>query len=469
MDRSKIALGIEIIVLTVTIAFGLVTRFHEIGYNFDGDEVFSVELARDPFEQVIYQSLEDRPHPPLHNILLHFWILAFGDSEISVRTLSILFSLSFLLIVYKLARGLMPPAIAIGVVAILSLSPLFIYYGQQARPYSLIAFLSAINFFTFIRYLEEPKGQKRVSLWAVTSMLLLYAQYIAGLTILLEICIGFIFLRSKRVKTVLYGGLSISTIIPWFVVAIGPQMVIANDPLPHISWISTPTLNTLIGFFVDSVGECLWLQSRWLLFIFILLLLLYARRVYVAKAMPASHIFFFAIGIGVPAIVFALSVWGPKSIFAERQMLGAALSFIIVLGLCLANLPKFLAGGFLLILIVWTVGAFPQAFPHNTKPPWRTIAADIDSEFISSTVVVLEEWAKIPLSHYQKRRNVRFWQELSEDEKEKNIVIVCRPSICDEFLQREPTFRARFKSEWNWGLVSADHKILLFELIDNQL
>ena len=60
--------------ILLVVAVGLAVRIHKVHYNFDGDEIFSVELASKQFSQVILGSLQDRPHPPLHNILLHLWI-----------------------------------------------------------------------------------------------------------------------------------------------------------------------------------------------------------------------------------------------------------------------------------------------------------------------------------------------------------------------------------------------------------
>lgn len=57
---------------------GIALRMVQIAYNFDGDELFSARLAARPFGEVIRQSLENRPHPPLHNLLLFPWVRAFG-------------------------------------------------------------------------------------------------------------------------------------------------------------------------------------------------------------------------------------------------------------------------------------------------------------------------------------------------------------------------------------------------------
>jgi uncharacterized membrane protein len=147
---------------------GFGAHLHEVQYSLDGDEIFSVELASKPFTEVISQSLQDRPHPPFHNILLHLWIKAFGVSETSVRAMSIMFSGAFLLMSYGLLRRLVSTWLALGLVVIFALSPLFVYYGQQARPYALIAFLSAANLLAFVKVLDEPQERKLVAIWAIS-------------------------------------------------------------------------------------------------------------------------------------------------------------------------------------------------------------------------------------------------------------------------------------------------------------
>src|SRR5437667_12604248 len=78
---ARYKIGWEHILLTIVVVLGLAVRFHEVHYNLDGDEIFSVELASKQFVEVISLSLQDRPHPPLHNVFLHLWIKGFGASE----------------------------------------------------------------------------------------------------------------------------------------------------------------------------------------------------------------------------------------------------------------------------------------------------------------------------------------------------------------------------------------------------
>jgi len=58
----------------VIILAGVAARLYQIDYNFDGDEVFSVRLASRSLAEVVQGSIVDRTQPPLHNVLLHFWV-----------------------------------------------------------------------------------------------------------------------------------------------------------------------------------------------------------------------------------------------------------------------------------------------------------------------------------------------------------------------------------------------------------
>lgn len=94
------------LVSLLIIFLGVFLRLYQISYSLDGDEIFSVQTATGSFSHVIEASIQDRPHPPLHNILLYLWINAFGNSEISVRLLSVLASAVFLVVLYRLSLRL---------------------------------------------------------------------------------------------------------------------------------------------------------------------------------------------------------------------------------------------------------------------------------------------------------------------------------------------------------------------------
>lgn len=442
----------EHVLLIIIVAVGLAARLHDVHYNLDGDEIFSVELASKPFPEVISWSLnQDRAHPPLHNFLLHLWIKVFGASEASVRAMSIVFSAAFLLISFGLLRRLVSRWLALGLVAIFALSPLFVHYGQQARPYSLIAFLSAANLVAFVKVLDEPCERKFLLMWAISCTTLLYAQYLGILLIAFEIGLALLSLRSERLAILAYGAGGSLLILPWFIVAMGPAISTGIDPLPHISWMGPPTPSDLVWFYVSIFGDSPWVRARWLLLMLAFLGLAYMRNQVSSRSLSISHALLILIGIGLPTIAYLVSVWGPKPVFASRHLLGAAIAFVAAIGLFISTLPRPFAALLLLALLMWSIAALPEAFPHNTKPPWRDMASQIDKAYGSIAVFTQEDWVRNPLKYYRKVGSVRSLTALVENEKDHEFLFLCRSQRCSEIETKALSSRRIPLMTWEWG------------------
>jgi len=157
---------------------------------------------------------------------------------------------------------------------------------------------------------------------------------------------------------------------------------------------------------------------------------------------------------------------GPKPVFASRQMLAAAIAFVATMGLCLETLPKRLAGVCLLALLIWTAASVPKALPSNVKPPWRSVAAEIDEQYGSMTVVTKEYWVWLPLKHYRKEGGVILWSEFAEREKkDRAFLYLCRiggKSHIETYGITSGTVAA-IRSEWQWG-ESDGWKLFLYEV-----
>lgn len=423
---SKYQLTREHILLIVIVVVGLITRLYEVQYNFNGDEVFSVKLASKEFSEVIQGSLQDKPHPPLYYVLLHLWTKAFGTSEVSVRILSILLSGVFLIVTYVLLRRLIDTWFALGLLFILAISPFFVYFGQEARPYALIACLSSINLLAFIRVLDSPQNRKHLVIWAISCALLVYSQYLGTFLIAFQIALALFCFRSRRLTIFAYGFAGCALILPWLIAAMSSSLLRGADPLYQVSWMGLPSLIDFVYFYVSIFGDGPDLQTRWLLLIMAFLGMAYIRHFMASRKMPINHALLLLIGIGLPAVVYLVSIWGQKPVFAARQLIGAATAFIAVIGLCITTLPRFLAAGLLMILLAWTTMGLPQAFPYKTKPPWKDMAEQIDDQYGTMVVVTQESWVRDPLDYYRKLGPVRLWNEVSEL-RGGDFLFVCRP------------------------------------------
>jgi hypothetical protein len=331
----------------------------------------------------------------------------------------------------------------------------------------LIACLSSVNLLAFIRVLDIPLDRRRLAIWATSCALLLYAQYLGIFLIAFQIALALLCLRSGRLTIFAYGSVGSALILPWLIAAMGSSVLRGADPLPHISWIGQrqPSLIDFAWFYVSIFGEGL-VQARWLLLLLAFLGGAYIKHLVASKSLPANHMLLFLIGVGLPTVVYLISVWGPKPVFVGRQLLGAAIAFVAAIGLCAATLPKSLAAGLLLTLLAWTTTGLPQGFPHNTRPPWKELAHIIDERYGSIVVVTQEAWVKGPLDYYRKSGPVRLWSEFSELE-DNDFLFVCRPvrSRCSNVEIEALKSRRSLVLTKRWGSEASEYtELRLYEI-----
>ncbi len=136
-------------------------------------------------------------HPPLYYYLVHFWMQLTGQSEFSVRFLSLVFSLLFVPLVFKLGSQLVNRRVGIIAAFLAAIGPFQVYYAQEARMYSLMVLLSLLSTYAMVKIAgfgatstQPVDGLWRVrSRWAtiiVSSALLLYIHYFAALVLLFQ-------------------------------------------------------------------------------------------------------------------------------------------------------------------------------------------------------------------------------------------------------------------------------------------
>ncbi len=103
------------------------------------DEAFSVSIASKPFATLWQRSgVVPEPHPPLYYTMLYGWVRLAGTSEAAVRLPSALISVTNVALLYALGRRLCDRRVGLTAAALLAVSPLAVWYGQEARMYAFV-------------------------------------------------------------------------------------------------------------------------------------------------------------------------------------------------------------------------------------------------------------------------------------------------------------------------------------------
>ncbi len=131
---------VAIVLLTV----GLALRLIGLGARpLWFDEVISAVYARQKFSLLLALNSGDN-HPVGYYLALKGWLKIFGESETTIRLLSVLPAVGALWFIWRIGRRLFPsePRLALVALALAVFSPFQIYFGQEARNYSLLEFFS---------------------------------------------------------------------------------------------------------------------------------------------------------------------------------------------------------------------------------------------------------------------------------------------------------------------------------------
>lgn len=120
-------------------------------------------------------------HPPLYYWLLAAWTVPFGNGEVALRALSVVFGTVSVWVVWRLGRALHGEAVGLVAAALLAVSPLAVQYSQEVRMYALAGLLAAAStwaYWGFVSGLEPRAGKLPAAiLYGLLAAALLYTHY----------------------------------------------------------------------------------------------------------------------------------------------------------------------------------------------------------------------------------------------------------------------------------------------------
>ncbi|MBL7182909.1 MAG: glycosyltransferase family 39 protein [Anaerolineae bacterium] len=182
LDLSKMA-----IIAVIILAFAL--RIYRLDHqSIWYDEGVSVYFANQGLKDLVAGVSADN-HPPLHFFSLHLWLKLAGQSEFSIRFLSLISGVLSVPLLFKLGRELFNRRVGLLAAFLLSISPFHVWFSQEARMYTLAALLGLASVYTFVLLLRKGASSARRHIWlsyVVTSTLGLYTHFYVAFIILFE-------------------------------------------------------------------------------------------------------------------------------------------------------------------------------------------------------------------------------------------------------------------------------------------
>lgn len=233
---------VDALLLAVLVAGAALRIWHLDGQSLWYDEWLSAQAVSGGVEHVLHHVANREGIAPTYFLILWGWVRLFGDGAGAMRALSVLIGTATIPLAYAIALELRQRRAAARIAALLvAVNPMLVWYSQEARPYSLVAFLGALSLCAFSRVRNSGRP-KDLYWWGLICAGALAVHYFAAFIVLAE---GIALLASRRFH---WRQLLLSC-VPGVVVVVGllPIALHQYSNAPNHQWIAAFALRYRLG------------------------------------------------------------------------------------------------------------------------------------------------------------------------------------------------------------------------------
>lgn len=369
-------------------------RFNGLGLEgLRFDESYSWDQARGDIPTLIARTRQDN-YPPLHNLILWAVMHMTGEAEWSLRWPSVLLGVATVAVTFFIGRRYGGVPVAIAASGLLAISPVFIWYSQDARMYPLFAFGSALLCLAVLRYAEEP-GRNRAAIAALATVILLYSHILAPITwVALAGIALFVIPRGARRSFVLWQAGAWLLFAPWLLISLRQtgKIVKAGFWIPPIS----------VDSFFYQLGRLAGGPLPLLALAALIALALWPlqRNAGPPKALPA-------VWLGLPVLAITLLSIFVLPMFLARYMVSLLPAAYLLAAIGLVRLAGWTRpSNPVAIFAVTLIGlSLTLGQPVDPRADWRHAAKFVVTNLRPGDCVsALPSWDEVPLNYYYRHQ-----------------------------------------------------------------
>lgn len=336
-------------------------------------------------------------HPPTYFIALKAWRV-FGDSQVALRSFSVLFAVLTVPVIYLITRRLLVSRWVGAVAALVFACNAFaVRYAREARTYSLTMFLAAVAFWLFLRALETG-SMRRWLAYAAVALLGIYSHVFFALLVLLHVmAMALPSLRppSFRAPTIAFALVTLLT-LPLVYASIGQTGSLVNWIEPMQWW----ALAELFYQFAGATPPAVLVYA-------VALVLALAWMIRSARAESASWLFLLwalvpPLGLAAASLV--------KPLFVARYLIISLPAITILVAIGITRLPRIPAAmllGVTLLGMTLVFSGFAISMEYQRpSTPWDRVAQAIHREAGPSEGLVVWSHALKPLAYQVQRLQI---------------------------------------------------------------
>lgn len=407
--------------LIAVLLLGAGLRIYDLGReSLWFDEAGSIDLAmRYPF--ILFTKFQNSP---LYFLLLKYWMNIFGVSECALRSLSVIFGIGAIFLIYKLASLLFDEKTGLLSAFLLCISPLHIRYCQEIRNYSLFIFLTLLSMLIFIRLLK--KNQIKLYIWsALVNILLVYTFSFGALVVFIQNIFFFLGDKQKK-KWVISHGLVLIFFLLWFI----PICITAvKEPWIKISnnWIKNPGFGVLAETFTAfsyggenyggndfQINPAVLRHAAKLSYLFGILFflgissLINPKNKEIVAKRPARELLLFGLWLLSPLIPFVFSkVFFP--VYVIRYVIFALPAFLIIIAMGINKITgQAIQMSVVLTITILTACALSVYYPKHLKINWREAVNYINKQLRKDDIIIVSLAKQTRLFGYYGKNGLRY-------------------------------------------------------------
>jgi hypothetical protein len=312
--------------------------------------------------------------PPLYFIVVWAWRGVFGDSAVAFRSLSALAGVATVPVVYAAVRAFGQRRAAARIAALfVAVSPMLLWYSQEARPYAIVALIGALTMLAFAR-LWRSGARRDLVWWSIFCAAGVAFHYFVVFLVAAE-AIALLILRREWRRVTL-------ACIPTVAVlaAMAPIAVKQRNTKGNSAWIS----GIKLSWRLREVGHSAILGPTYpdvrLYWVGLAVVAIAVVLVAIRATRETRSVVLVNTGIGVGTVLLALLMAVTAfDIFLSRYLIMALIPLIIAMAIALtvARRPWLTALCVTLVCAVsLTVDISVARDRHLQRPQWAQVAAE---------------------------------------------------------------------------------------------
>jgi mannosyltransferase len=216
-SRPPFAVGDRVIVAALAL-LAVALRALYLGRAYWIDEGISIGIASHRVSQ-LPSLLRRDGSPPLFYLILHFWMRAFGTSEVATHLLPLLFSVAAIPVAYWAGTELFDRRAGLAGAALMATNPFLNWYASETRMYTLVVLLATAG----VTFAWRAARDRRLRDWAAAVAVYATLLYTHDWAIYLAAATGLVLLsaawsgndRTLAAWTLAGGALTLVLWAPW--------------------------------------------------------------------------------------------------------------------------------------------------------------------------------------------------------------------------------------------------------------